>query len=98
MRRVFKIAILLAGVGLFGSSAATSAYACPMCKDAVEASGNAVPRAYMYSILFMLGVPATVLTSFSIGIYRLSKLQPPVDFEGEPSVDEDPSDDAMTAN
>ncbi|MEX2288053.1 MAG: hypothetical protein WD648_13245, partial [Planctomycetaceae bacterium] len=90
MRRVLQIAILLAAVGLIGP-AASSAFACPMCKEAVEETGTALPRAYMYSILFMLGVPATVLAGFSIGMYRLSKSKPPVDFAGEPPVDEDSS-------
>ncbi len=43
-----------------------------MCKLANE-SDNRLPRAYMYSILFMLGMPATVLSGFSIGFWRLSR-------------------------
>lgn len=46
--------------------------ACPMCKNANE-EVDSRPRAYMYSILFMLAVPATVFTGFGIGMYRLSK-------------------------
>jgi len=50
------------------------AHACPMCQTANESkSGDALPRAYMYSILFMLAVPATMATGFGIGFYRLSK-------------------------
>lgn len=48
------------------------AQACPMCKEANEADSN-LPRAYMYSILFMLAVPASVVTGFGIGFYRLSR-------------------------
>ena len=33
------------------------------------------PRAYMYSILFMLAVPATMFTVFGVSFYRLSKSQ-----------------------
>ena len=37
-------------------------WACPMCKFAVEAD-DPKPRAYMYSILFMLGAMFTVVGS-----------------------------------
>jgi hypothetical protein len=43
-----------------------------MCKLANE-SDNRLPRAYMYSILFMLGMPASVLSGFSIGFWLLSR-------------------------
>jgi len=46
--------------------------ACPMCKEAAESDSN-LPRAYMYSILFMLAVPASMVTGFGIGFYRLSR-------------------------
>ena len=50
------------------------AEACPMCRQANQ-TDSARPRAYMYSILFMLAVPATVATGFGVGFYRLSKKQ-----------------------
>jgi hypothetical protein len=57
-----------------------------MCKLANETDAR-LPMAYMYSILFMLGTPATVLTGFGIGFYRLSRqaarMQQPA---GEPAV------------
>ena len=39
------------------------AAACPMCAESVgaDASQPNLPQAYMWSILFMLGMPATVL-------------------------------------
>jgi hypothetical protein len=43
-----------------------------MCKLANETDSR-LPMAYMYSILFMLGMPATVLSGFSIGFWRLSR-------------------------
>ena len=46
--------------------------ACPLCKEANETDPN-LPRAYMYSIIFMLAMPATVLTGFGVGFYRLSR-------------------------
>lgn len=61
-----------------------TADACPMCKLANEegtgtgdceqaAIQKARPRAYMYSILFMLSMPATLLGGFSLGFYRLHR-------------------------
>lgn len=58
--------------------------ACPMCKvanedaPAVGADGrpldtNARPRAYMYSILFMLSMPVTLLSGFGIAFYRMTR-------------------------
>jgi hypothetical protein len=52
--------------------AARPASACPMCKLANE-SNERLPKAYMYSILFMLGMPASVLTGFSVSFWRLSR-------------------------
>jgi hypothetical protein len=54
------------------------AQACPMCKYANEADQtgehmNRRPNAYMYSILFMLAMPATIFTVFGISFYRLSQ-------------------------
>ena len=40
-----------------------------MCAETVAADEH-LPRAYMYSIVFMLGMPALVFTGFGIGIYR----------------------------
>jgi len=60
--------------GLLLGPLAGPALACPLCKEANETEPN-LPRAYMYSILFMLAMPATVLTGFSIGFYRLSRRQ-----------------------
>jgi hypothetical protein len=65
------ILTLTAGL-LLCLSAAAPASACPMCKLANE-SDNRLPRAYMYSILFMLGMPASVLGGFSFSFWRLSR-------------------------
>lgn len=50
--------------------------ACPMCKvaneDTEDPAAAARPRAYMYSILFMLAMPASIFTAFSVSLYRLS--------------------------
>ncbi len=46
--------------------------ACPACKDSfTSAGGNAsIGDAYSWSILFMLGVPLTIVTAASIFIVR----------------------------
>lgn len=49
-----------------------SAVACPNCKLGNETESGR-PRAYMYSILFMIGMPATIFTGFGISFYRMVK-------------------------
>ncbi|REJ90203.1 MAG: hypothetical protein DWQ34_17725 [Planctomycetota bacterium] len=79
MRRLLLIsAILVGSIGFVPSMPTASA--CPMCQVANEegtgsAEQNARPRAYMYSILFMLAMPATLFSGFSFGFYRLWKKQ-----------------------
>jgi hypothetical protein len=60
----------------------STAQACPMCKFAnedgsQEGQTNTVadlrPKAYMYSILFMISMPATILAGFGFSFYRLWK-------------------------
>ena len=46
--------------------------ACPLCAQANETDENR-PKAYMYSILFMMSMPAVIFTGFSVGLYRLHK-------------------------
>ncbi|MEO1995951.1 MAG: hypothetical protein ABGZ17_11815, partial [Planctomycetaceae bacterium] len=46
-----------------------------------------LPRAYMYSILFMLSVPATIATGFGVSFYRLSKKGPLPDDSGTSHTD-----------
>jgi hypothetical protein len=46
--------------------------ACPMCKLAAEQAARQ-PKAYMYSILFMMGMPMMLTTGFGVAFYRLSR-------------------------
>jgi len=74
MRRLYLTIVLLLGA----LASAPAVHACPMCKVANECDENpavrdARPRAYMYSILFMLSMPATLLSGFGIGFYRLHR-------------------------
>lgn len=78
MRR--RLIALMTVVALTGSLVAPlPAMACPMCKvaqeDATDPAVAARPKAYMYSILFMLSMPATLLAGFGIAFYRLSRQQ-----------------------
>ena len=79
---LLSAAIVLAAYGF--TPALPTAHACPMCKLAnEEGSGTgdceemavqkARPKAYMYSILFMLSMPATLTAGFGFGFYRLWK-------------------------
>ena len=58
-------------------AAATPVRACPMCKAANEADqgedANRKPMAYMYSILFMLAMPATLLGSYGVIFWRMTR-------------------------
>lgn len=69
-RTVRTAAITLALLGTFGVS--SEAMACPNCKLANESESNR-PKAYMYSILFMIGMPATIFTGFGLSFYRMTK-------------------------
>ena len=71
LRRLVLLMSLMLGVALFGP-VVQPVQACPMCKIANE-QDSLLPRAYMYSILFMMG------TIFSLGggvaycVYSLSR-------------------------
>ena len=63
---------ILAVVLTLSAPAASTAVACPMCKAANE-EDDAKPRAYMYSILFMLTVPATLVSGVTFSLFRMSR-------------------------
>jgi hypothetical protein len=58
--------------------AVQSLEACPACKDGFGSNGaNAsVGDAYSWSILFMLGVPITILTVFTVMLTRKIRQNP----------------------
>ncbi|MCR9199370.1 MAG: hypothetical protein NXI04_12050 [Planctomycetaceae bacterium] len=66
--RSIKRAVASLAIALCVSS--SSAMACPNCKLGNETESSR-PRAYMYSILFMIGMPATIFTGFGISFYRM---------------------------
>ncbi len=58
------VCLALCSLSLFSSAA----HACPMCSQSI-AEENLLPHAYMYSIIFMLAMPATVFTGFGTMIF-----------------------------
>jgi len=91
-RGMLLFALLIGAMG--AGPLAGSADACPMCKYANENNQQtdaeqARPRAYMYSILFMLSMPATLFAGYGIAFYRMWKkqqelMQVSIDSPGEP--------------
>tara|TARA_R110002072_G_scaffold303142_1_gene495837 strand:- start:117283 stop:117588 length:306 start_codon:yes stop_codon:yes gene_type:complete len=68
----FLLIPFLAMVLTVSSPATTAVVACPMCKAANE-EDDAKPRAYMYSILFMLTVPATIVSGVTFSLFKMSR-------------------------
>ena len=73
IRSLLCVAAIGVVVGL--GPASTAVQACPGCKTANETESRR-PRAYMMSILFMLGMPATIVTGFGFAFYRMSRQTP----------------------
>jgi hypothetical protein len=71
LRRIVLAAALLLGLGIAGPMASL-AQACPMCKVANE-QDSLLPKAYMYSILFMMGMMFTIGGGMGLGMYLLSR-------------------------
>ena len=67
MRRGFGVFSLVCAV-LCVALWAASAHACPMCNQSI-AEQDRLPHAYMYSIIFMLAMPATVFTGLGTAIF-----------------------------
>jgi hypothetical protein len=72
MKKLMRIIMMTMSMIMASGLVSSEAQACPGCKNANE-TDSLRPRAYMYSILFMLGMPATVFTGFGIAFYRMSR-------------------------
>ncbi len=72
MKKLMRIVLMTLAMIMASGLTSSEAQACPGCKNANE-TDTLRPRAYMYSILFMLGMPATVFTGFGIAFYRMSR-------------------------
>jgi hypothetical protein len=57
---------------VFADPQPQQASACPMCKVAIE-ENDARPRAYMYSIIFMLSVPAAMVAGITGMLFSLNR-------------------------
>jgi hypothetical protein len=64
IRLLSCVFVLAVSLSLF----AAAVQACPMCSQSI-AEENLLPHAYMYSIIFMLAMPATVFTGFGTMIF-----------------------------
>jgi len=64
MRSIVFASAALGGLALL----AGTAQACPMCSLSI-AEEDLVPEAYMYSILFMIGMPATVFAGIGSVVF-----------------------------
>jgi hypothetical protein len=63
---------VFAAVLTLSAPAASTAFACPMCKAATE-EDDSKPRAYMYSIIFMLTVPATLVSGVTFSLFAMNR-------------------------
>ena len=72
IRLILAAGIFAATTGLVPHAWQPLAAACPGCKTANETDSRR-PTAYMYSILFMLGMPATIASCFGVAFYRMSR-------------------------
>lgn len=72
IRLTLTAVIFAATVGVIPHTWQSEVSACPGCKTANETDSRR-PTAYMYSILFMLGMPATVFSCFGFAFYRMSR-------------------------
>lgn len=63
---------VLVAILMLSAPAASVALACPMCKAATE-ENDSKPRAYMYSIIFMLTVPAMLVSGVTFGLVSMNR-------------------------
>lgn len=72
MRRLLPLLLIAFLAGTTTLGVPQTASACPMCKTANEQDEKR-PKAYMYSILFMLAMPTIIFGSFGYGLYVMNK-------------------------
>lgn len=70
-RKMLLLTALILGIGMFGP-VTQPVQACPMCKIANE-QDSLLPRAYMYSILFMMGMMFSLGGGVAFCVYHLSR-------------------------
>ena len=67
-----KQARTIAAMGTLFLAQASNVWACPMCKYALETDAPE-PKAYMVSILFMMGMISTLFFSVGVLLWWVSK-------------------------
>ena len=71
LRRIVLALALMIGLN-WAFPLVQTAQACPMCKVANEQDAQ-LPRAYMYSILFMMGMMFSLGGGIAFGVFYLSR-------------------------
>ena len=71
IRRMLIVMTLVFGCGTFGPLT-EPVQACPMCKVANE-QDSLLPRAYMYSILFMMGMMFSLAGGVAFAMYLIGR-------------------------
>jgi len=93
-RRFFGKRLVVAGLALCSLSLlAATAHACPMCSQSI-AEEDLLPHAYMYSILFMLTMPAMVFGGIGSVIYFKFRKFSADQTAAEPTAEPAPVNDA----
>ncbi|QDU08882.1 hypothetical protein [Gimesia aquarii] len=81
--RTCLLVVLMLGLFSF-PPVINQASACPMCKQLNETDDNK-PQAYMYSITFMLAMPAILFSGFGIVFYKMNRREQEALLENENS-------------
>ena len=68
MKQILKLTVL----ATFVLARASIAWACPMCKYALE-TDDTEPKAYMISILFMMGMISALFASVGVLLWWVAK-------------------------
>jgi hypothetical protein len=87
LRLMLAAGVFVATAGILPHAWQSTAKACPSCKNANETETRK-PTAYMYSILFMLGMPATIFSCFGVAFYRMSRREMLLQHEMMPDPDD----------
>ena len=93
MRRLSKLSSIFCVAFCSLILLATTAQACPMCSQSI-AEEDLLPHAYMYSILFMLTMPAVVFGGIGTAIYLKFRKHGATAPVGESPVEFAPVDEA----
>ncbi|MDX1964917.1 MAG: hypothetical protein SFX18_17335 [Pirellulales bacterium] len=73
-RQIYRGALRLLLTAFLALGLATAALACPNCKDGLQSQDpqeNNYARGFGYSVMFMLSMPALILTGWGVAIYRM---------------------------